>query len=316
VRALAYDRYGPPEVLELRDVPRPEPGKGEVLVRVHAAGVAAGDWHLLVRTWFVIRLYQGMTRPKRPVLGHELSGVVEAVGEGVERLRVGDEVFGECDAGAFAEFAVAPERSLAPKPANLSHAEAAVVPVSAVTALLGLRDRGRLQPGARTLVIGASGGVGGYAVQLARLLGAAEVVGVASAAKADFVRAQGAARVLDYRTTDLGRTSERFDLVLDNVGTLPLAACRRLLTPTGRYVAVAGAPMRGLRRLLFGGPRTAGLIARTTREDLERLTAWCASGELRPTLDRTFPLERGAEALRAFGNHEARGKLAIVVSAL
>lgn len=314
MRAMVYDRYGPPDVLSLREVDAPAVGERDVLVRVRAAGVAAGDWHLLTGTLWAVRLYQGLFRPKRRILGHDVAGTVEAVGARVTRFRPGDAVFGSSPAaGAFAELVAVPGDRLVPKPANVTFEEAAVVPVSALTALQGLRDKGRIRPGQQVLVNGASGGVGTFAVPIAKSFGA-EVTGTCRVEKADLVRSLGADHVLDYRAEDFTAGPRRYDLVLDLAGKQPLAACRRALTPEGVYVAVAGAPSRLLRVALFGGRRMVAFIAHTNRADLEVLAGMLETGTLRPVIDRRFPLAETAEALRVLGAGDARGKLVVTVS--
>lgn len=314
MQAVVYKRYGPPDVLELREVERPRPKDGEVLVRVHAAGVGAGDWHLLTASMFAVRLYQGLFRPKRRILGHDLSGTVEAVGPGVTAFRPGDEVFGSSfHAGAFAEFACVPEGGLAPKPAGLSHTGAAAVPSSGITALQGLRDKGRVRAGQAVLIHGASGGVGSFAVQIAKAHGAT-VTGVCSTAKLDFVRSLGADRVLDYTREDFAELGDRYDLILDMVGKHSLAACRRALAPDGVYVAVSGAPTRSLRIALIGGKRMRAFIAKPNRADLLVLSELLESGRLRPRVDRCYALPEVPEALRELGAGRVRGKLVVAVA--
>lgn len=314
MRAVVHERYGAPDVLQLREIDRPTPGQGEVLVRVQASCVSAGDWHMLTATWFAVRLFWGLLRPRRKVLGFDVSGTVEAVGAGVTRLRPGDEVFGASDGGgAFAEFMCAPEAGLVPKPKGVTHEQAAAVPTSALTALQGLRDKGRIQAGHAVLINGASGGVGCYAVQLAKRFGA-EVTGVCSAGKLDLVRSLGADHLLDYGLQDFTRQRERYDLVLDNVGNRPLADCRRTLRPGGIYVQVSGHPLRALWVALFGGRRMVSFVSKPVQADLESLAELLQAGELRPVVDRVYALGEVPDALRDFGEHRARGKLVIRVS--
>jgi len=316
MQAVVYERYGPPEVLAVREVERPAVTPTGVLVRVHAAGVGAGDWHLLTGRMWVVRFYQGLFRPKRRILGHDVAGRVEAVGENVTRFRPGDAVFGACpQAGAFAEFVCVPEDQLVPIPAGLSDVAAAAVPNSAITALQGLRDEGRLRAGMgmKVLVNGASGGVGTFAVQIARTFDA-EVTGVCSAEKAELVRSLGAHRVLDYRREDFTRRDERYDVVLDLAGKQRIADCRRVLTPEGFYVAAAGAPSRMLRVALAGGPRTAAFLARPNAKDLAFLADLLAAGEIHPVVERTYPLRETAAAIRHVGEGRARGKVVVTVA--
>jgi len=313
MKAIVYEKYGTPDVLELREIDRPPVAAGDVLVRVHATCVSGGDWHMLCATWFLVRLYQGLFKPKRPVLGFDVSGTVEVVGRKVTRFQPGDEVFGASDAGgAFAEYMCVPEAGLAPKPSGLTHEQAAAVPTSAATALHGLRDQGKIQGGHRVLIHGASGGVGTYAVQIARSHGA-EVTGVCRTEKLDLVRSLGADHVIDYRAEDFTRSDARYDLILDNVGNHSLAACKRTLRPDGIYVAVSGHPLRALWLAVAGGKRMVSFISRTDREDLRILTGLLDSGEVKPIVDRSYPLAEVPEAMRHFGEGRARGKIVIAV---
>lgn len=313
MRAVVYHRYGSPAVLSLQEIDAPAIGERDVLVRVRAAGVGAGDWHLLRATWFAVRLYQGLLRPRRRVLGHDVAGTVEAVGAAVTRFRPGDEVFGTSDdAGAFAELMRVPELGLVHKPAGLTFEEAAAVPASAITALQGLRDKGRIRSGQAVLVNGASGGVGTFAVQLARWFGA-QVTGVCSAGKLDLVRSLGAEHVIDYGREDYTAGERRYDLILDNVGNRPLAACKRALGPEGIYVAVSGHPLRSLWVALAGGKRAVAFIAKPRQPDLELLRDLLEKGRLRAVVDRCYPLHAVPDALRTFGAGQVRGKLVVTV---
>jgi len=313
MKAIVYEKYGPPEVLELREVDKPTVGDRDVLVRVHAAAVGAGDWHLLTGAIFAVRLYQGLFKPKRRILGHEFAGTVEAVGQDVTHFQPGDVVFGESrNGGAFAEYVCAPETAVAPKPASLSLEEAAAVPVSALTALQRLRDKGKIQPGHKVLINGASGGVGTYAVQIAKSYGA-EVTGVCSTSKLDLVRSIGADHVIDYSREDFTKGDERYDLILDLAGKQPVADCKRTLTPEGIYVAAAGAPSRTLRVVIFGGKRMVAFIANANQEDLGFLTELLETGKLKPVIDRRYPLHEVPEAIRHVGEGRAQGKVVITV---
>jgi NADPH:quinone reductase-like Zn-dependent oxidoreductase len=323
VKAIARDTYGSVDVLELRDVPRPVAGEGEVLVRVHAAGVDAGVWHLLTGLPYLLRLMgYGLRAPAVPVLGREVAGRVEAVGAGVTRFRPGDEVFGFCE-GAFAEYAMAAEGRFAARPANLTAEQAAAVPLSAVTALQALRDAGRVRAGQRVLVIGAAGGVGTFAVQLAKVFGA-HVTGVCSTTKTDLVRSLGADDVLDYTREDYADGARRFDLVLDTAGNAPLSRLRRALTPRGTLVIVGGegggrwlgGTDRVLRALLlspFVRQRLRGLFSAERGEDLEALKELMEAGGVTPVVDRTYPLGELPEAIRYLRESRARGKVVITV---
>src|SRR5918994_5167439 len=240
MKAIVQDKYGSADVLELGEVEKPQPGDDELLVRVHAAGVDPGVWHLMTgRPYLVRAMGFGLRRPKIRVRGTDAAGIVEATGKNVVRLKPGDSVYGTCD-GSFAEYACAKAERFAPKPSNLSFKQAAAVPVSGVTALHGLRDAGKLQPEQKVLIIGAAGGVGTYAVQLAKAFGAV-VTGVCSTSKVDLVREIGAEEVIDYTREDFTEGTRQFDLILDTAGRRPLRQLRRALTPQGTLVIVGGA---------------------------------------------------------------------------
>ena len=319
MRAVVQDRYGTSEVLRLDRVPVPVPGEHEVLVRVHAAGLDRGTEHLVNGKPYAVRLAFGLRRPKNPVPGRDVAGTVEAIGSAVTRFAVGDEVFGVAP-GSFAEYAIAHESRLAPKPASLTFEQAAVVPVSAATALRALLDVGRLEAGRSVLVIGASGGVGTYAVQLAKAYGA-EVTGVCSAAKADLVRSLGADHVLDYATGDFADGSRHYDLVIDIAGNPTFRRLRRALAPRGTVVFVGGEDSgevigmgRQLRGVLLGAflrQRFALLPTKERGSDYERLAELVEAGRLVPALDRTYPLAETPLALRQLEEGLVRGKVAV-----
>src|SRR6266850_3566895 len=253
MKAIVYTRYGPPDVLQLKEIESPAPEEDRVLVRIHAASVNAYDWHMLRGKPFVVRVSgSGLLRPKITVLGADIAGTVEAVGSEARQFKPGDEVFGTISRG-FAEYACPREKHLAPKPANLSFEEAAAVPMAGITALQGLRDEGHVQPGQRVLINGASGGVGTFAVQIAKSLGA-DVTGVCSTRNLDLVRSLGANHVIDYTKEDFTKSNERYDVILDNVGTQPLSGFRRVLFPKGICVMIGG-----------GGPNDGGLIGPMAR---------------------------------------------------
>lgn len=321
MRAVTQNRYGHSDVLRLAVVPRPAVGDGQVLLRVQAAGLDRGTEHLMTGKPYAMRLGFGIRRPRNPVLGRDVAGTVVQVGTSVTRFSVGDEVFGVAP-GSFAEYAVTGEDKLARKPDNLSAAEAAIVPISAGTALQALTDAGRVRPGQSVLVTGASGGVGGYAVQLARTLGA-EVTGVCSTAKLDYVTALGAQHVLDYNSIDWADGTGRYDLILDIAGNPSIRRLRRALTPTGTVVFVGGehaGSVTGMNRQLRGallspllGQRLVLFLARERAADYKKLTGLIESGQLTPSLDRTYPLEQAPDAMRLLEKGEIRGKVAITV---
>ncbi len=319
--AAVREVYGSSDVVRIAEVPRPVAGADEVLVRVAAAGLDRGVWHLMTGLPYAGRLAFGLRRPRQPVLGLDLTGTVVAVGANVTGFAVGDEVYGEGD-GTFAEYAVATADRLAHKPPSLTFAEAAIVPVSGVTALRAVRDVAKVRAGQEVLVTGASGGVGSYAVQLARTAGA-RVTGVARAAKAEFVHSLGADGVLDYQTQDFADGSHRYDVVIDIAGDPSIARLRRALTPTGVAVIVGGeggGRVLGVGRQLgalvvspFVGQRLASVIGTVRTPLLDQLRGRIETGTLAPALDRTYPLDRAADAIAALVTGEVRGKLALTV---
>ncbi len=337
MRAIIQDQYGATDVLRLEDVDKPVPEDHEVLVRVHAAGLDAGVWHVMTGLPYMIRLMgYGLRRPKRRVCGNDFAGQVEAVGTAVTKVQVGDEVFGAAN-GSFAEFVCAKEDNCVPKPANLSFEQAAVVPISALTALQGLRDIGRIKTeaaGKKVLVIGAGGGVGTFAVQLAKTFGA-EVTGVCSTAKVELVHSIGADHVIDYTTNDFaGPTRSRhsdqrdrhseYDIILDTAGNRSLTRLRRALAPKGTLVIIGGenggrwlgGTDRLLRALLLSplvGQRLRGFVSRVRGDDLQFLAQLLEAGKITPVIDRTFPLSEVPAAVRHFEQGHAAGKVVIAV---
>jgi NADPH:quinone reductase-like Zn-dependent oxidoreductase len=322
MRAIVQETYGNADVLHLARIARPESAANEVLVRVHAAGLDRGTWHLMTGRPYLGRLVFGMRRPKNPVPGLDVAGTVVAVGSAVTRFSVGDEVFG-FGRGTFAEYTVAREGKLARKPVNLSFEQAAVVPVSAATALQALDAVGPDAPRHTVLVVGASGGVGSYAVQLAKAFGA-EVTGVASTGKLPLVRSLGADHVIDYTREDFADGRHRYDVILDIAGNPTLTRLRRALTRTGTAVIVGGEeggsfsggmnrPLRGLALSPFLRQRFTNFIAKQRSGDLERPTELIEADKLMPSIDRTYPLEEVPEAMRRLEAGEVRGKVAIAV---
>ena len=322
MRAIIQDEYGAPEdVLKLQETDKPTVGDGEALVRVHAAPVSGTDWHLTRGLPYVARFVIGLRKPKNRVPGLELAGTVEAVGKDVTKLQPGDEVFGWCD-GSFAEYASVPEGQLVLKPTNLTLEEAAAVPISAFTALQGLRDRGQIQPGQKVLITGASGGVGTYAVQIAKSYGA-EVTGVCSTAKMDMVRSIGADHVIDYTEEDFTETGERYDLLLDIYGNPSLSDCRRALKPRGTLVFIGGTGgrwfmgvdrwLRGLLLAPFLRLKVRPLVHTDSQEDLVTLKDLIETGKVTPVLDKTYPLAKVSEAIKFVREGRARGQVVITL---
>lgn len=322
MRAAVQHRYGPPSVLEVSEVARPQPGPGDVLVRVGAAAVHVGDYFVMTGEPYVLRLAFGLRRPRHGIPGRDLAGVVAAVGKDVTAVRPGDEVFGWSTAGTLAEYACVPADHLVPVPAGLSLVEAAAVPTSALTALQALRDIATVRPGQTVLVTGASGGVGSFAVQIAKAFGA-EVTGVCSTRNIDLVRSLGADHVVDYSETDFTSAGRRYDVILDNVEAHPLAAVRRALTPTGTLIPNSGRGGRWLgplgriatARLLSGftRQRLQPLISVEKQRDLVALADLLATGQVTPLIDRTYPLDEAADALRYVGAGHTRGKVVVTL---
>jgi NADPH:quinone reductase-like Zn-dependent oxidoreductase len=322
MQAMVYTEYGLPDVLQLAEVAAPTPGDDDVLIRVHAAGVNAGDWRLLRGEPFMIRLMAGLRRPKHPILGADVAGRIEAVGRNVTELQPGDAVFGDLSGsgyGAFAEYVAAPAHAVALKPARLTFEEAAAVPSAALTALQGLRDEAQLQAGQRVLVNGASGGVGTFAVQIAKALGA-EVTGVTSTRNLELVRALGADHVVDYTQEDYTSAGQRYDVILDAAAFRPLAEHQRALAAGGAYVLVGGSFKEMLAVMTLGpwrsrrsGQRFRTFVKQAKPQNLAFVRELLEAGRLAPAIDRCYPLGEAAEALRYLGTHRARGKVVITV---
>ncbi|MEZ5190486.1 MAG: NAD(P)-dependent alcohol dehydrogenase [Schumannella sp.] len=320
MRAAGRTEYGSADVIRIVDVPLPEPGPHQVRVRVEAAGVDIGVWHMMTGLPTMARLAIGFGRPRSPVLGAELAGVVDAVGTRVTRFRPGDAVFG-VGAGSFAEYALSTEKQLVPLPDGVTAQHAAASAVSGVTAHQALVREGRIAAGHRVLILGASGGVGSFAVQIAKALGA-RVTGVASGAKLDFVRGLGADETLDYATTDATDGSRAYDLVLEMGGLRPLRVLRRSLAPTGRAIIVGGEGggrvtggfLRGMTAGIASAPhrrKVTGLVSVTTASDLAAVGELIASGAVVPAIQEVLPLDALPDALRSLESHQVRGKLVI-----
>lgn len=323
MKAIVQDVYGSADVLKLREIAAPVPRGGEVLIRVRAAGVDQGVWHLMTGLPYLIRIFgYGLQRPKVPVRGRAVAGVVEAVGAGVTRCTAGDEIYGTCD-GSFAEYVCAKEDKVARKPANLSFEEAAAAPISAVTALQAVRDAGGVTVGQKVLIIGAGGGVGSFAVQLAKAFGA-EVTGACSTGKVELVRSLGADAVIDYTKSDIAGGGILYDVILDTAGNRPLSVLRRVLTPKGTLVIVGGEGGNkltgGLERSLvapfaslFSGQKLKGLVSKETHLDLESLTSLIEAGSVKPAVGKVFPLAEAPAAIRYLHEGRSSGKVVVTI---
>jgi NADPH:quinone reductase-like Zn-dependent oxidoreductase len=323
MKAIVYEKYGPPEVLHLKEVEKPSPKDNEVLIKVHAASVNAADWHLLTADIFLVRLETGLFKPKSHVIGADVAGRVEAVGKNVKQFKPGDEVFGDIfghGGGSFAEYVSAPENTLVLKPSNLSFEEAAAIPLAAVTALQGLRDQGQIRAGQKVLIQGAAGGVGTFAVQIAKSFGA-EVIAVCSGRNADVARSIGADHVIDYAKEDFTQSGKQYDLILAVNGYHSIAAYKRVLTPHGIYIMTGGKPAQMFQALLLGrlmseknGRKMKVLSAKSNQKDLLTVRELLEAGKVTPVIDKRYPLHEAVEAMRYLGTGHARGKIVITVA--
>jgi NADPH:quinone reductase-like Zn-dependent oxidoreductase len=323
MKAITYHRYGSPDVLEFQEIDTPVVKDDDVLIRVRAAAANPRDWHFMRGLPYVIRPQFGLRRPRNPLLGSDVAGQVEAVGTNVTRFRPGDEVYADVVTGGFAEYTSVPEDVVAPKPANLTFEQAAAVPLAALTALQGLRDRGRTQPGQKVLIIGAGGGVGTFAVQIAKWLGA-EVTSVCSTGKVDLVRSLGSDHVIDYTREDFVQSGQRYDLVLQLAGTRSPSDCRRALTPTGtlllssgessgRWVGPIGRIVKAVLLSPFVRQRLVPFEAKRSVEDLRLMNELIEAGTVTPVIDRTLSLSDAPAAMRYLEAGHARGKIVITV---
>jgi NADPH:quinone reductase-like Zn-dependent oxidoreductase len=322
MKAIAYRCYGSPDVLEFADVEKPTPADDEVLVKVHAASVNPLDWHYMRGSPYIMRFGTGVGAPDRTSMGVDFAGTVEAVGKNVKQFKPGDEVFGGKN-GAFAEYVtVRDDRALVLKPANLTFEQAASVPIAAITALQALRDKGQLKPGQKVLINGASGGVGTFAVQIAKSFGA-EVTGVCSTRNLEMVRSIGADHVIDYTQEDYTEKEQRYDLIIDNVGNHSLSSNRQVLNPEGIFVIIGGAkgnwfaplmnPVKALMYSPFVGQEFVMLLAKMRKDDLAVLGELMQAGKVTPVIDRRYPLSEVPAAMRYSEEGHARGKIIIAM---
>ncbi len=322
MKAIVYTKYGSPDVLTLREVSKPTPKDGEVLIRVHGASVNAADLHLLRADPFLFRLSAGLLKPKKQILGADIAGRVEAVGGNVKGLQPGDEVFGDisgCGFAGFAEYVVVPEHAVVVKPGSLTFEQAAAVPMAAVTALQALRDRGKIKPGQKVLINGASGGVGTFAVQIAKAYGA-EVTAVCSTNKVDLVRSLGADHVIDYTQEDFTKNGQQYDLILAANGYHSISDYERALTPQGTYVMSGGSTAQMFQAMLLGplhskaaGKQMGNVLAKPNTKDLVFVKELLEAGKVVPVVDKCYPLSEVAEAVRYLEKGHARGKVVISI---
>ena len=319
MKAIVYEKYGPPDVLRLKEVEKPTPKEDEVLVKVHAASINYSDWHILRGDLLLRLMGNGLLKPKHKILGDDIAGRVEAVGVNVKQFQPGDEVFGISNFGAFAEYVSVHENALALKPASMTFEEAAAVPVAGITALQGLRDHGQIQPGQKVLINGASGGVGTFAVQIAKSFGA-EVTGVCSTRKLDMLRSIGADVVIDYTKEDSTQNGPRYDLIFAVGGYRSIFDYKLALSPEGIYVCAGGSSAQYFQGLLLGplismvGRKKLGsMYANPNQKDYVFLIELLEAGKVVPVIDRRYPLSEVPEALRYYGEGHTRGKVVITV---
>lgn len=324
MKAIVFTQYGSPsDVLHLKEVEKPSPNDNEVLIKVQASSINAAEWHLIKADPFLVRLSTGFLKPTRTIPGADVAGRVEAVGKNVTQFKLGDEVFGDlsaCGWGAFAEYVCADENALVLKPANITFEQAAAVPLAGVTALQGLRGKGQIKAGQKVLINGASGGVGMFAVQIARSFGA-EVTAVSSTKKLEMVRSFGADHVIDYTQQDITQSSQHYDLILDAAAFRPFSAYKRVLSPRGIYVLVGGSTSHLFQTMLLGALRSkregqtfATLMAAPNQQDLRFLKELLEAGKVTPVIDKYYPLSQVADALRYMEERHVQGKVVIKVA--
>jgi NADPH:quinone reductase-like Zn-dependent oxidoreductase len=319
MKAILYEKYGSPDVIQLKDIEKPAPQDDEILIKIHAASLNAYDWHFLTADIFLIRLMGGgLLKPKNTRLGADVAGRIETIGRNIKQFQPGDEVFGMVK-GSFAEYTCAPESALWLKPVNASFDEAAAIPMAAITALQGLRDDGQIQAGQRVLIYGASGGVGTFAVQIAKLFGA-EVTAVCSTRNLEQARSIGADHAIDYTKEDFTKNGQQYDLILAVNGYRSLSAYKRALTPRGIYVMAGGSMAQIFQSMLMGsmmsetgGRKMTGVSAKPSQNDLVYIKELFEAGKVKSVIERRYPLSEAAEALRYLGEGHARGKIVITL---
>ena len=322
MKTILHTEYGPPDLLQFEDVEKPTPKDDEVLIKIHAASLNAYDWHLLTADIFLVRFASGLFKPKSTLIGADIAGRVEAVGNNIKHFKPGDEVFGDLASfggGGFAEYVAAPENAFVLKPSNLSFEEAAAVPMAAITALQGLRDEGKIQAGQKVLINGASGGVGTFAVQIAKFYGA-EVTAVCSTRNLELARSLGADHVIDYTQENFTENDQQYDLIFAANGYHPLSAYKRALTPEGVYVMAGGTTKQIFSAMLLGslmstkGKKMGGVSAKPNQADLNFMKELLEKGDIKSVVDKTFKLDDIAQALDYIGEGHARGKVVVTIA--
>ena len=322
MKAILHTEYGPPDLLQFEDVEKPTPKDDEVLIKLHAASLNAYDWHLLTADIFLVRFASGLFKPKSTLIGADIAGRVEAVGNNIKHFKPGDEVFGDLASfggGGFAEYVAAPENAFVLKPSNLSFEEAAAVPMAAITALQGLRDEGKIQAGQKVLINGASGGVGTFAVQIAKFYGA-EVTAVCSTRNLELARSLGADHVIDYTQENFTENGQQYDLIFAANGYHPLSAYKRALTPNGVYVMAGGTSKQIFSAVLLGslmstkGKKMGMVSAKPNQADLNFMKELLEKGDIKSVVDKTFKLDDIAQALDYIGEGHARGKVVVTIA--
>lgn len=323
MKAIFSEKYGPPEALKLQEVPKPVPKENQVLIKIHAASLNAADWHLMRGRPFLMRLvFGGIFNPKFKILGADIAGTVDTVGSNIKRFKPGDEVFGDISSsgwGAFAEFAAVKEDTLVLKPTRLSFEEAAAIPLASVTALQALRDTGKIKAGQEVLINGSSGGVGTFAIQIAKNFGA-NVTAVCSTTKVELARSLGADKVIDYKSEDFTQSGQLYDLILDIAAFRPLSDHKRILKPGGAYVLVGGAAGQAMRVMAFGAimsmtgnKKISGMMAKPNSGDLTIIKDLIEKGKISPVIDRKYPFQELPEAMRYLEEGHARGKIIVSI---
>ena len=316
MKAIVYTKFGSPEVLQLKEVEKPIPGENEILIKMKAASVNAYDWRHVRADPFLLRMMGGgLIKPKHPILGADMAGIVETIGKNVKLFQPGDEVFGEGSYGGFAEYACVLENRFVKKPANLSFEEAAASPMASLTALQGLRDKGKIQAGQKVLVNGASGGVGSFAVQIAKSFDS-EVTGVCSTSKVDFVRSLGADHVLDYTNADITKNNDKYDLIFDVAAYRKVSEYNKILKTTGNYVMAGGSIGRILKlmiKTIFGNKNLSVLIANINQNDLLFIKELLEKGKIKSFIDKRYPLSETSAAIRYVEEGKARGKVVVII---